>query len=299
MEIRIPVEFDDIVDAIAAFSDVPAPEVVHRVWMEALDLGWNVGRDIARFGVTPHVYGPAMLRLYEESDAFVFETMVFWAKPFRQHWTGLALERIRLYAARAGLDPRHVRVLMLGDGTGNDSLCLVRDGFTVDYFEVPGSKTFQFAMARFKHHGLLDRSITVVTDYEVCLARQYDVVICFEVLEHLPQPLSSIGDMRSMLKTGGIALVTDAFDRNGASFPTHLASNARYAHRTPYLFLRRGLVLSWYSKETAFKPMEYTKVRKTSPRDLARLVADPFIGKQYVSTLLDSAEHAAGRLIGD
>ena len=56
MAIFIPVAFDDIVDTIVAFSDAPAPDVAHKVWMEALDLGWNVGRDIARFGVTPHMY---------------------------------------------------------------------------------------------------------------------------------------------------------------------------------------------------------------------------------------------------
>lgn len=270
----IPIAFEDIVNEIVKFTGLSRDEVEHRVWMEAVDLGWNVSQDVDRFAVTPNKYDDRMDRLYREGDGFIFETLVFWAKPERQRWSEQAVERMHSYAARASLKPREVRTLMLGDGTGNDSLYLAANGFSVDYFDVPESKTFDFALKRFECRGVLGRSVNVLQDYEACLSGRYDVVISFEVLEHLPEPLSAIRDIDSMLKTGGIALVTEAFEYVSETFPTHLNANRRYTGRTPFLFLRSNMQLSWYSKEPAFRPMEFVKSERLSAKSLAKLLAD-------------------------
>ncbi|WP_366513710.1 methyltransferase domain-containing protein [Moorena sp. SIOASIH] len=47
-----------------------------------------------------------------------------------------------------------------------------------------------------------------MSDYNQCLSSQYDVVLSFEVLEHLSDPFAAIGDIHSMLKPNGIALIT-------------------------------------------------------------------------------------------
>jgi 2-polyprenyl-3-methyl-5-hydroxy-6-metoxy-1,4-benzoquinol methylase len=161
--------------------------------------------------------------------------------------------------------PYHdICILIFGDGTGNDSLYLASHGFRVDYFDVPGSKTFEFAIKRFDAYGFLGHSIRTLPDYESCLNQEYDIVISFEVLEHLPDPITTIRDISSVLKNGGIALITEDFGDITARLPTHLRDNAKYSGQTSFLFLRHNMLLSWYSQQTLFKPMEFKKMATIS-----------------------------------
>jgi 2-polyprenyl-3-methyl-5-hydroxy-6-metoxy-1,4-benzoquinol methylase len=274
LDTDIPVTFEGIVNEIVELTDLSRDEVERRVWLEAVDLGWNVSRDVDRLAVTPNKYDDRMDRLYREGDGFIFETLVFWAKPDRQRWSEQAVERIYSYAARTGLEPPEVKVLVLGDGTGNDSLYLAANGFCVDYFDVPGSKTFNFAMRRFERRGVLGRGVNVLHDYGSCLSSQYDVVISFELLEHLSQPQDAIRDISLMMRSGGIALITEAFEYVSNTFPTHLETNAKYAGRTPFMFLKNNMLLSWYSKDPAFRPMEFTRLERFSARALSSLLLD-------------------------
>lgn len=278
----LPIAFGDIVDEIERFTDIPREEIERRVWMQALEPGSNVREEVRRFGVTPHEYDESMARLYKEGAGFIFETMVFWAKPFRLRWTEHALERIRRYAERAGSKPESLEILILGDGTGNDSLFLADHGFRVHYFDVPGSRTYEFAMRRFEDRGLLGGRIQAVPDYETCLGREYDVVVCFEVLEHLPEPERAIRELGTMLKTGGIALITEDFGDIIDHLPTHLRVSSSLAGKTPFLFLRSRMLLTWYARELPFKPMEFLKLESVRMADRWKLWSDARVRGAYL-----------------
>jgi 2-polyprenyl-3-methyl-5-hydroxy-6-metoxy-1,4-benzoquinol methylase len=251
--------------------------------MQALEPGWNVLRDVEYFGVTPHVDNEKLAQLYRKGDGFIFETMVFWAKPDRRRWTQDALERIQVYATRMGKQNRDICILIFGDGTGNDSLFLADHGFRVDYFDIPGSKTFDFAIKRFDFYGFLNRSIRPLSDYQSCLGQEYDVVISFEVLEHLPEPLTTIQDIASILKPGGIAVITEDFGDITDRLPTHLKANSKYLGQTAFLFLRKKMLLSWYSRQTLFKPMEFVKLSTISAGDWLALIRDFNIRGSFLS----------------
>lgn len=294
-EICIPTTYQEIISLLLKFTNFSQDEVEENVWMEALEPGWNVLRDVSRFGVTPHVYNEAMEHLYQEGTSFIFETLVFWAKSERQQWTMHARNRIEHYRIANGRVPKDLSILVFGDGTGNDSLYFASSGYVVDYFDIPGSQTFDFAYKRFDFHGLLTSQIRIVDNYESCLNGQYDIVICFEVLEHLPNPLSTIKDLYKIIKPNGIVFVTEAFGGILNYLPTHLLSNKQYENLTPFLFLDQGLVLSWYSKEPNFKPMEFTKIIDPSSHHYFQLLANPDVGKPYISTKMRPLRHMASK----
>lgn len=275
--------YGEIVREIVRFTDIPREEVERGVWMQALEPGSNVLEDVRRFGVTPHEHDERMDRLYREGNGFIFETMVFWAKPMRNPWTHDALDRIRLYTERVGRSTEDVEILILGDGSGNDSLFLASHGYRVHYFDVPGSRTYEFAMRRFDHYGLLGDSIHPVADYASCLGRTYDVIVCFEVLEHLPEPVQAVREIGTMLRPEGIALITEDFGDIIARLPTHLRVSAHLEGRTPFLFLANQMLLSWYSRTLLFKPMEFVKVERVRWADRWRLWRDARVRGAYLA----------------
>ncbi len=247
----------ELVNEIASFTREPEGTVRERLWEEVFASGTNVIREAERLGVTPHVFNDAMLRLYKEGDGFIYETLVYWQNRHRVQWTERAIQRIRLYSQRNSVP--EPRVLILGDGTGSDSLYLWRAGIHADYFDYPGSRTYEFAMHRFERHGVKVRCLSA----DQLRAANYDAVLCFEVLEHMPDPYDGIRTIRESLKPNGIALVTEAFGAVTGNRPTHLACNLRYAHKTPFMFFSAGLTPSWLVRP--WKPMEFTKRKGLIP----------------------------------
>jgi SAM-dependent methyltransferase len=281
--IELPSGFFDLVHEICSLTRLPQAEVERRVWAEALQTGHNVLEDVACFHVTPHVYSPEMEQLYREGDGFIFETLVFWMKPMRQKWTAAAMERLRLHATATGVPVSDLKILMLGDGTGSDALLLAKHGFRVVVFDVPGSKVMDFAIRRFRYHGVLGDQVRIEEQYPRCLDGGFDAVLSFEVLEHLNDPPSAIRDLRCMLKKGGIALITEAFGGIDPYLPTHLLANRRYFGHTAFLFCKHGMRLRWYNHEPCFKPMEFIYGEDTGIADSLKLLADRRVFQAWIA----------------
>jgi 2-polyprenyl-3-methyl-5-hydroxy-6-metoxy-1,4-benzoquinol methylase len=296
--VDIPLRFEEIVEEIVRFTRLERKTVEQRVWMEALQVGWNVERDAQRFQVTPHRFDDRMRTLYCEGEGFIFETLVFWAKPSRQKWMLRAFERIKAHAKACRLDLAELRLLVFGDGVGNDSIFLAQNGLNVDFFDLPGSKTYEFAISRFHSLGFLGSKISAMEAYERCLSGQYDVVISFEVLEHLPDPEAAIRDMARMLKSGGIALISESFGSLADYLPTHLASNFKYLGKTPFLFFNEGMILRWYNTDPILKPMEFVKQGRVQFRDFLSSAKDPIVLRFWLLGRLRIVKKTFKRLIG-
>jgi SAM-dependent methyltransferase len=263
---------EEIVDEICAVTGWPRAAVASRVEAERRACGANVCADARRLGVTWHVFDAAMERLYRETEGFVYETMVFWSSGSRPEWIARAEERLALRCREDRITREDARVLVWGDGTGSDSIALARAGWRPDVLEYPGSRTFEFLERRLAHHRLLGERVRVVTDDQELRAGTYDAIVCFEVLEHVPDPLQMISRLSDLLRPGGIALVTEAFREVSAGLPTHLRSNLRYAGRTPFLFRDAGLHLTWFAGRPRFKPSEYRRLERPGLRERLELL---------------------------
>jgi len=229
--------YSELVNALAEALDASTESVSERLFYEALTNGWNVSRAAKEFGVTPHIFDEQMQRFYENTDAFVFELI-------RSHLTrycGVIDGRVAEAVTTRFSPSPAIQVLLLGDGIGSDSIRFAQLGYTVAYFEFPGPSA-RFAKWRFNDLGL-DHSIEMLPSPEAIASEKFDVVVCREVLEHVPQPKNIIRDIRRYLKIGGIAVITESFARVEASFTTHLKDNKQYEGRTEILFAETGLHL--------------------------------------------------------
>ncbi|HOL90511.1 MAG TPA: methyltransferase domain-containing protein [Candidatus Pacearchaeota archaeon] len=277
-----PIYYDELVEEISELLKKDKEIIKKKVWLEALNPGYNVKEDAVKYGITPYVYNSKMESFYRDTAGFIFETSVEFCRPGKQEVLKRIKQRINEYLKKNS--GRKINILMLGDGIGSDTIYLYnfyKKYANFFYFDVPGSKTFDFAMKRFKKYQIDTKLITVYKDIP---KNYFDVVVSLEVLEHLPNPEESIRDISEWLKIGGIALITESFANLSPNLPTHLKSNLKYAGKTPLLFLRYNLFLTYYSNDPIllFRPMEFTKKEKTNLVDKYNLFSQKVILKEFI-----------------
>src|SRR5579863_588285 len=62
MDLILPQTFSELVEEIAKFAGLSREEVERKLWLEALQPGWNVAQDVKKFDVLPHKYDNRMER---------------------------------------------------------------------------------------------------------------------------------------------------------------------------------------------------------------------------------------------
>mgnify|MGYP001057925847 CR=1 FL=1 len=259
--------YDDLVATVSQVLDLPTVEVQERLFCEAIETGWNVSRAAEALGVTAHVYNDRMERLYQETDAFVFELLVGHLLPYCKEIDGRVMEAIDSYAKRN----TSLRTLCLGDGIGSDSLRFASMGHKVTYFEFDGYSS-TLAVHRFRRQQL-DGQIRMIFNLERIPISKFDVVVCREVLEHVPDPRAVIADIRRYLDQQGIAVITESFRRVEPSFPTHLAPNQRFDGKTERLFVEEGFRLLKSFPER--RPMVFQRTGKSDQSRFGSLKPEP------------------------
>jgi len=134
---------------------------------------------------------------------------------------------------------RPVHILMYGDGLGIDSFYLTQAGHRVESFEV-SQACVRFAETIFAAGGIDVRIHRVLDELP---PEHFDVLICLDVLEHIPDPPALVEQLSQTIRPGGCMIVHAPFFYVHPAVCTHLRSNRKYSGDIRRLYSRAGLRL--------------------------------------------------------
>jgi SAM-dependent methyltransferase len=117
---------------------------------------------------------------------------------------------------------------------------------------------------------------------------QYDVVACFQVLEHIPQPMELLNDALSMLKPGG-KLILAVPDNSTRAYPSIFVTIDNLLNMPPH---HQGL----------WDILSLTYLQKVLPLKLEYIVTEPAITSHhsngYRALLKNDLVHRFGKVVG-
>lgn len=241
-----------LVTLIAEITDQPVSLVQQRLEDEKVSPGINVERDFKNWRLIPHVWNNEMSQFYSHSDAFLYELIVWNRNPIKRKSRDWIIE----YLARESSSD--LAILCLGDGLGFDSLYLAQSGHRVTFFELPGYCE-AFARRIIKDSGY---PVCIINDESEIPKETYDVVVCLDVLEHVPDPASFVASVVSYLRPGGRAIIHAPFYLVSNRYLTHLKSNQKYSGSLS-LFTRQNLVL--IDGNITWNPIVFRKLDEDIP----------------------------------
>jgi len=207
---------------ISRVTGVPIKKVNQRLEHKSRNIGSSVkkafNKAIRNHGAQRFVYNEAMQRFYETTDSFLYELAVWNLNTIKQEMGAWCCDWITRSLGKSN-------VLSIGDGMGFECLRIAEAGHDVTYFEVPGYCA-QFANLLFEKK---NAGVHQLTDPKKIPSKTFDVIVCLDVLEHIPDPPSFVEMMKGYLKPGGIFIVHAPFYMIHPNYPTHVAASRRFS----------------------------------------------------------------------
>lgn len=146
----------------------------------------------------------AELRQYYGSvEGYLYGLTKFNYDPSYIAWRDAMVQVCQAAVAERGC----LEVLDYGAGIGTNLVDLTRiPGIRGTHADVPG-KNFDYAAWRYQRHGSPVDMLTI-TDADPLGDRRFDVILCIDVLEHLPDPEQAIRYLSEHLRPGGYLIAT-------------------------------------------------------------------------------------------
>jgi SAM-dependent methyltransferase len=229
-----PLEDNELlIGLLAEVLGQPRERVRRILYEEECDLAGQQKKDFRQRRLEPHVWSKALADFYEQTDAFVYGNVAWNRRPAKldmRRWVGEHL---------TGARPGGARVLTIGDGLGFDSLFLAKCGFEVTYSEL-STKNREFASKIFALNSV---PVNVAEDMLQLEEEAYDVVVCLDVLEHVPEPVEFVSQLVRRICPKGLLVVHAPFYFVSPHNPTHLESNRRFSGDLSKLYRSSALEL--------------------------------------------------------
>jgi len=219
-----------LVDLLGQVTGISRAKVIERLREEETNPGRTVRKELESLGIEPYVWSDELVRFYTQTDAFLFESLVWnvtrHKNQMRRWIAGFLLREFR----------RCVRILVYGDGLGFDSYYLAQAGHQVSSFEVSRNGV-RFATSIFASG---DVDVQIFDDDELP-ADHFDALVCLDVLEHVPNPPQLVKQLTSLLSPGGLMIVHAPFFFVDPAVSTHLRANRKYSGDVRRLYRPAGL----------------------------------------------------------
>ena len=206
----------------------PVHEKVRDIWKPAFVLDKKLVRDIMEYFNLSHNEVTSMLKLgrklnmrfwdilhpqteeeikrfYEVTPFYVFELAYWHMQRYQRKF------RDEVLKISSG------DVLDYGGGIGDLSVKLAERGLNVTYGDVSGA-TFEFAKWLFKKRGY---NIKVIDLESEALSKQYDTIICIDVIIQTPHPGAILQRIASSLKKNGKLIIT-CLHGSKSEYPAYL-----------------------------------------------------------------------------
>jgi SAM-dependent methyltransferase len=149
-------------------------------------------------------------QFYNRSDTELFE-LIEWHATDPIHYRTLIIRD--LASARPGRT-----YLDYGSGIGSDAVAFAEAGFDITVADI-SDILLGFAEFRCRKRGAKVRKIDLKT--EGLPADRFDVTVCFDVLEHVPDPLPVVRRIRNAMHEGGLIAIHAPFGEDD-EHPMHI-----------------------------------------------------------------------------
>jgi len=126
------------------------------------------------------------------------------------------------HAAHIAASRRLARALDFGSGIGTGALCLLQAGCEVHCADI-ATELLRLAQHRIEQRGMRVVSINL-SNGEQPRTNYYDLITCFDVLEHVPEPLAKLRELQSFLRPGGYLVTNLMNDSHDPDRPMHVSS---------------------------------------------------------------------------
>jgi SAM-dependent methyltransferase len=185
----------ELVAEASQFLGIPIDEA----WRRLRGAGDRFREEWLKTVIDPHD-PERLIQFYNQSDTELFE-LIEWHATDPIHYRTLIVRDLAI--GRPGR-----RYLDYGSGIGNDAMVLADAGFDVTVADI-SDVLLAFAAWRLRRRGHTVRTIDLKRE---SLPRDgFDLVACFDVLEHIPRPLDVVRNIRAALRANGLLVMHAPF----------------------------------------------------------------------------------------
>ncbi|WP_241714780.1 methyltransferase domain-containing protein [Sulfoacidibacillus ferrooxidans] len=212
--------WDQIIDDITELIGAPRDEVVDSMQRELIHDGSSVANEWIKVNPKTDL---EIMEFYQNTRAYLYDLAGVNAITERKKWNHL-VHVFLMYNIGIG----NIKLLDYGCGIGNDALFFANKNYDIVCFDVGG---FNLKLAELRCRKLDLINVQFIGFPQLPRKNEFHAAICFEVLEHVSDPVSVLRNISDSLVIGAFAFITESFELIDAKYPSHLESNRVYIHR--------------------------------------------------------------------